>query len=210
MKNLIIVGGGGMGRSVYCIAQGCRDFGVKFTIKGFIDDDLHSLDGFKGYPPLIDTIQNYKIQPDDVFICSIGNVNTKKCICEELKKRGAEFITLIHKTAIVRQNAVIGKGTIVADYASVGADCKIGEGCLIQSYSISAHDCVIGDYVRIDTHAVCVGGVVLKDLVTIHTGAVISHKVVVEEGATVGATSFVIKKVKAGTTVWGNPAKLLS
>ena len=108
MKNLIIVGGGGMGRSVYCIAQGCRDFGVKFTIKGFIDDDLHSLDGFKGYPPLIDTIQNYKIQPDDVFICSIGNVNTKKRICEELKKRGAEFITLIHKTAIVRQNAVIG------------------------------------------------------------------------------------------------------
>ena len=210
MKNLIIIGGGGMGRSVYCIAQGCKGFATEFTIKGFIDDDLHSLDGFEGYPPVLDTIHNYEIQSDDVFICSIGNVKTKKRLSEELKQKGAKFLTLIHETAIVRQNAIIGEGTIVADYASIGADCKIGQGCLIQSYSIVAHDCIIGDYVRVDTHAVCVGGVILKDLATIHTGTVISHKVIVEEGSTVAATSFVIKKVKAGSTVWGNPAKILN
>lgn len=210
MKNLIIVGGGGMGRSVFCIAKGCIGYGEEFQIKGFIDDDLNSLDGFKGYPPVLGTINEYEIKPDDVFVCSIGNVRTKKTLCEQLKNRGAEFISLIHKTAIIRQNSVLGKGTIVADYASVGADCNIGECSLIQSFSIVAHDCIIGDYVRIDTHAVCVGGVILEDLVTIHTGAVVSHKVVVHEGATVAATSFVIKKVKSGTTVWGNPAKILN
>lgn len=199
-----------MGRSVFCIARGCLGYGDEFQIKGFIDDDLNSLNGFEGYPPILSTIDGYEIQTDDVFVCSIGNVKTKRSICEKLKSRGADFITLIHKTAIVRQNAVIGKGTIVADYASVGADCRIGECSLVQSFSITAHDCVIGNYVRIDTHAVCVGGVVLKDLVTIHTGAVISHNVVVDEAATVAATSFVIKKVKSGTTVWGNPAKLLN
>lgn len=210
MKKLIIVGGGGMGRSVYCIAKGCLGYGKEFNIKGFIDDNLNSMDGFKDYPPVLDTINDYDIQPEDVFVCSIGNVRTKKLLCEKLKRQGARFISLIHKTAIVRQNAIIGNGTIVADYASIGADCSVGECSLIQSYSVVAHDCVVGDYVRIDTHSVCVGGVILKDLATIHTGAVISHKVVVEEGATVAATSFVIKKVKAGTTVWGNPAKLLN
>jgi sugar O-acyltransferase (sialic acid O-acetyltransferase NeuD family) len=210
MKNLIIIGGGGMGRSVYCIAQGCKGYDEEFTIKGFIDDNLISLDGFKGYPPVLDTIDRYEIQPDDVFVCSIGNTRTKRMICEKLKEKGAKFQSLIHKTAIVRQNSIIGEGCIVADYASVGADCKIGESSLIQSYSIVAHDCVIGDYVRIDTHSVCVGGVKIENIATIHTGAVISHNVIVGEGATVAATSFVIKKVKPGTTVWGNPAKLLN
>lgn len=210
MKNLIIVGSGGMGRSVYCIAKGCHGYAEDFIIKGFIDDDLNSLNGFEGYPPVLSTIDTYKIQPDDVFVCSIGNVKAKKIICEKLKARGAQFQSLIHKTAIIRQNSRIGEGTIVADFASIGADCTIGKNSLIQSYAIAAHDCVIGDYVRVDTHAVCVGGTILKDMSTIHTGAVISHKVVVSEGATVAATSFVIRKVKPETTVWGNPAKLLN
>lgn len=210
MKNLIIVGGGGMGRSVYCIAKGCYGYADDFVIKGFIDDDLNSLDGFEDYPPVLATIDDYQIKPDDVFVCSIGDVRTKKIICKKLMDRGAQFRSLIHRTAIIRQNSKIGEGTIVADYASIGADCVVGKNSLIQSYAIVAHDCVIGDFVRVDTHAVCVGGTVLKDMSTIHTGAVISHNVVVGEGATVAATSFVIRKVKPETTVWGSPAKLLN
>ena len=59
----------------------------------------------------------------------------------------------------------------------------------------------------IDTHVTCVGGIKIEDETMIHTSAVINHKVIVETGAKVGACSFVIKKVKAGTTVMGNPAK---
>lgn len=209
MKKLIIVGAGGMGRSVYCIATGSIGYGEQFIIKGFIDDDLNSMDGFENYPPLLDTIDHYEIKDDDVFVCSVGDTKTKKMICEKLKHKGARFQTLIHKTAIIRLNAKIGDGCIIGDYASVGADCTIGENTLVQTFSIVAHDCIIGNYVRIDTHATCVGGVIVEDTATIHTTAVVSHKVVVGEGATVAACSFVIKKVKPGTTVYGNPAVLL-
>lgn len=198
-----------MGRSVYCIATGSIGYGTEFDIKGFIDDDINSMDGFENYPPILGTIDGYQICEGDVFVCSIGNTKTKKIICEKLKSRGAKFHSLIHKTAIVRQNAKIGDGCIIADFSSVGADCTIGENTLIQTFSIAAHDCNIGNYVRIDTHATCVGGVVVHDTATIHTSAVVSHKVVVGEGATVAACSFVIKKVKPNTTVYGNPAKTL-
>lgn len=198
-----------MGRSVYCIAQGCHGYGEEFEVKGFIDDNIHSMEGFDNYPPMLGTIDDYVICENDVFVCSIGNTKTKKMICEKLKARGAKFLSLIHKTAIVRQNAKIGDGCIIADFASVGADCTIGENTLVQTFSIAAHDCIIGNYVRIDTHATCVGGVVVEDCATIHTTAVVSHKVVVGEGAVVAAMSFVIKKVKPNTTVYGNPAKLL-
>ena len=209
MKNLIIVGAGGMGRSVYCIATGSKGYGTEFQVKGFIDDNIHSMDGFENYPPMLDTIDGYEIGENDVFVCSIGNTKTKKLVCEKLKARGARFQSLIHRTAIVRQNAKIDDGCTIADYASVGADCEIGENTLMQPYSIAAHDCIIGNYVRIDTHATCVGGVIVHDTATIHTSAVVSHKVVVGEGATVAACSFVIKKVKPNTTVYGNPAKTL-
>lgn len=209
MKNLIIVGAGGMGRSVYCIAQECYGYGTEFKIKGFLNDKLDALSGFRDYPPIIGTIDGYEIQHDDVFVCSLGDTISKKLICDKLKKKGANFYTLIHKTAIFRKNAEIGEGCIIAPYASIGADCKIGCNTLLQSYAIVAHDCIIGNYVRIDTHSVCVGGVVIEDLATIHTGAVVSHNVIVGEGAVVAATSFVIRKVKPRTTVFGNPAKLL-
>lgn len=210
MKELIIVGGGGMGRTVYCIAQGCYGYETDFTIKGYIDDNVHSLDGYDGYPPVLGTIDDYLIKPNDVFVCSIGNAQTKKKICEKLIAKGAKFQSLIHKTAIVHKNVIIGDGGIVADYSLIGADAKLGDNVLVQPYAVVGHDCIIGDYVRIDTHVVCVGGVVINSGATIHTGAVVSHNVVVGDNAIVAANSFVIKKVKPETTVWGNPAKLLN
>jgi sugar O-acyltransferase (sialic acid O-acetyltransferase NeuD family) len=194
---------------VYSIAKGCLGYGDEFVIKGFIDN-LNSLDGFEGYPPVLGTDEDYVIQPDDVFICAIGSVHVKSIVCEKYKAKGAKFQTLVHRSAVVQHNVQLGDGTIVAETALVGSDAKIGENCLIQSFSVIGHDCELGDYVRIDTHAVCVGGVKVDSLTTVHTGAVLNHNVVVGEGATVAANSFVIKEVKPGTTVWGNPAKFLS
>ena len=55
----------------------------------------------------------------------------------------------------------------------------------------------------------CVGGTVIGHETDIYTSAVLNHGVVVEDSAHVGACSFVIRRVKAGTTVMGNPAKRL-
>lgn len=209
MKHLVIIGAGGMGRSLYCIAQGCQGYQEEFDIKGFVDDDLHSLDGFKGYPPLLGTIKDYTIEDGDIFVCSISTNNTKRTICESLINKGAKLQTLIHKTAIIGKNALIGEGSIIANYVIISPDTQIGKNSLIQDFAVIGHDCTVGDYVRIDTHCTCVGGTEICDGATIHTSSIINHHVVVGEDATVGAMSFVIRKVKAGTTVCGNPARKL-
>ncbi len=209
MKHLIIIGAGGMGRDVYWSAKGCLGYGEDFDIKGFIDDDLSSQDGFEDYPPLLGTIDGYQIGDDDVFTCSIGNVKIKSIVCEKLKSRGAKFYTLINKTAIVHEHTTLADGCYVGEFALIGTEATIGENSLIQAYSIIGHDCKIGNYARIDTHSVIIGGVVIQDRATVHTAAVVNHKVEVGEEATIAACSFVIKNVKAGTTVMGNPAKRL-
>ena len=206
MKNLIIIGAGGMGRTVYSNALEGVGYGESYTVKGFIDDNLNALDGFPNYPPIIGTIKDYIPQENDVFVSSIGGASRRPCM-EEIISRGGEFIELIHKTARIYNNAKLGKGNFIGAYSVIGNDAVVGDYNMIQAYSVIGHDAKIGSWNRIDTHVTCVGGIVIEDEVNIHTSAVINHGVTVGSGAHVGALSFVIRKVKAGTTVMGNPAK---
>ena len=206
MKQLIIIGAGGMGRTLYSSALDSMGYGETFMIKGFIDDNPHALDGFDNYPPIVDTIRGYQPEPDDVFVSSIGGGSRRPCM-EELIKRGGEFLSLIHKSVRINTNAKLGKGNFIGAYAVIGNDAQIGDYNMIQAYTVIGHDAKIGSWNRIDTHVTCVGGIVIEDEVNIHTSAVINHGVTVGTGAHVGALSFVIRKVKPGTTVMGNPAK---
>lgn len=208
MKRLIIIGAGGMGRTVYSNALESVGYGDAFEVKGFIDDDLNALDGFPNYPPVIGTISGYQPEADDVFVCSIGGTSRKPCM-ENIISRGGEFINVIHRTARLLTNVVIGKGNFIGADTVIGNDVVIGNYNMIQSYTIIGHDVRMGDFNRIDTRVTCVGGVVIEDEVNIHSSAVISHKVTVESKSRVAALSFVIKDVKTGTTVIGNPAKRL-
>ena len=208
MKNLVIIGAGGMGRTMYNIALECLGFKTEFQIKGFLDDDLSALDGFDGYPPVLGKVSDYEIDADDVFTFSIGGESRRKCI-DALAAKGAEFINLIHSTARIGTNVRLGKGNIVAAFTTIVPDCVLGDYNMIQSYSVIGHDAHIGSYNRLDTHVTCVGGITIKDETTIHTSAVINHKVTVGNHAKVGACSFVIRSVKEGQTVFGVPAKKL-
>ena len=208
MKNLIIIGAGGMGRTVYSNALESVGYGETFVVKGFIDDNLQALDGFPNYPPIVGTISDYQPQEDDVFVSSIGGASRRPCM-EEIIRRGGEFMGLIHQTARIYTNARLGKGNFIGAFSVIGNDTVVGDYNMIQSYTVIGHDAHIGSWNRIDTHVTCVGGIVVEDDVNIYTGAVINGKVTVEEGATVAALSFVIRRVKAGTTVMGNPAKRL-
>ena len=208
MKQLVIIGAGGMGRTVYDSAIGSVGYNEDFTIKGFIDDNLSALDGFDNYPAIIGTIKDYIPQKDDVFVSALGGDSRRVCINEIISK-GGSFYQLIHKTARINTNAKLGKGNFIGAYVVIGNDATIGDYNMIQSYTVIGHDAVVGSWNRIDTHVTCVGGIVIEDETNIHTSAVINHNVRIGTGAHVGALSFVILKVKPGTTVCGNPAKRL-
>lgn len=206
MKELIIIGAGGMGREIFNLATCCKGYNSNYTIKGYLDDWSDALNAFKGYPPVIGTIDNYTVSENDVFICSLGNIQNKIKAVQKILKKGGEFISLIHPDSSVAPDATIGSGCIILQDVRLGSVSTIGDFVLIQNSAIIGHDVKIGNYSRIDNFVVCVGGVTIEDEVTIHTSAVINQKVSIGHGATIGALSFVIRKVKENTTVFGNPA----
>ena len=209
MNNLIIIGAGGMGREIYEHATQCEGFNKTYNIKGFLDDRKSSLSDIHGYPLILGSISEYIIEPNDVFICSIGDVKTKKESIEKILAKGGKFISLIHPQAHVGKNTVIGNGSIILRGAHIGVDCMIDDYALIQISAIIGHDSTIGRLSRIDCNVVCVGGTQIKSFSTIHTSAVIGHNVTVGDWAVVGANSFVMKNVEEKTTVFGSPAVVL-
>lgn len=208
MKNLIIIGAGGMGREVYHLAKECDKFATRYQIKGFLDDNPHALDGFAYiYPPILGSISDYQIQEDDVFACSIGDISTKVRFVELIESKGGKFISLIHPDTPINETAIIGEGALVFHDVHVGSEAIIGKHVMLQSYAAIGHDVTIGDFTRIDPKASVIGGVKVGNRVTLHTMCVLNHKVTVGDDAVVGALSFVIRKVKPGITVFGIPAK---
>lgn len=209
MRNLVIIGAGGFGRSTYHIAMQSLGFNVDYDIKGFLDDDLTALDDFTGYPPILDTLGSYSIRKGDVFICSIGNVSTKRKVIDSFIKKGASFVSVVHKSANIGHQATIGEGCIIGINTIIDANAAIDDFCLIQSGAVIGHDAIIGKYSRIDCNVICVGGVIIGEEVTVHSSAVINHNVRIGNQAKVGAGSFVIRNVRENTTVMGNPAILI-
>lgn len=208
MKQLVILGAGGMGREVYHLATECEGFNKEYTIKGFLDDDEHALDGFEyPYPPIFGTIHDYQVQTDDIFACSIGDVQTKVKIVDMIENRGGEFVSLVSPKVEINKTVKLGRGILAFHDVHIGSEAIIGNHVMLQSYAAIGHDVAIGEYTRIDPKVSVVGGVKVGNRVTLHTMSVLNHKVTVGDDAVVGALSFVIRKVKPGITVFGIPAK---
>lgn len=206
MKNLVIVGAGGMGRTIYDMARENAGFGKEFVIKGFLDDNIHSLDFFENYPSIIGPISDYEIQIDDIFVCSIGGESRRMCM-ETIISKGGEFMTMIHPTSRIGTNVHIGKGCYVGAFTTIASDAFIDDYNFIQTNTIIGHDAYIGKWNRIDSFVMCVGGIKIGEGCKIHTGAVINHNVEIGNGAHIGACSFVLNSVPDNAIVFGNPAR---
>jgi sugar O-acyltransferase (sialic acid O-acetyltransferase NeuD family) len=204
--NLVIIGAGGLAREVYDLALVCYGHEVGFRVKGFLSDGPSNIENL-GYPKVLNSVADYKVQPEDVFFCAIGNVHDRKRTTEVIIKKGGKFINLIHPTAIVSPSAQIGKGVAIKAFSSLASNVTLGDFVYLQSSVILGHDVKIESYCHINSFAFFAGYVYLEELCTVNAGAKLIQNVRIGSGAIVGVGSVVLKKVKPQTTVFGIPAK---
>jgi sugar O-acyltransferase (sialic acid O-acetyltransferase NeuD family) len=209
MKNLLIIGARGYGREIYNLATQCTEYKKDWIIKGFLDDKFDALDSFNYPVGIISDVENYEICNDDLFICALGDVQAKKTYTEFILSKGGQFTTLIHPTTIIHQNVKMGTGIIIFSNCGISNEVTVGDFVTFQSLATIGHDTIIGNWCHINAFCFLGGYVEIGDEVTLHTRATILPRVKVGKSAVIGAGSVVIKNVKAGTTVFGNPAKEL-
>jgi sugar O-acyltransferase (sialic acid O-acetyltransferase NeuD family) len=206
MKNLLIIGARGFGRVIYHLAIKCKDYDKEFRIKGFLDDKYDALDNYPGYPQIIESVEDYRVKSDDVFICALGELNFKKKYTQIIIDKGGNFISLVHPSVSICKNTKIGKGCIIFRNVGMACDVSIGDFVTLHSLCIISHDVKIGNWSQVNSFSFIGGTVELADEVTIHPGAIIHPNKKIARGSTVGAGSFVIRDVEENTTVIGSPA----
>ena len=208
MKHLIIIGVGGFAREVYWHAQGSLGYGTEWDLKGFLDGDvkLEAEEYKKLELPVLGDVNGYEIQEDDVFICAIGKAAIRKKLVEIMLAKGAEFITIVHKTAIIHGNASIGKGVIISPFVRVHDHVQIGDFTIVNVVSGFGHDSFIGNFADIMGGVGLDGCACVEDEAFLAESSILLPNAVVEKNAYVGARSVVFKRVKAGTKVFGTPA----
>jgi sugar O-acyltransferase (sialic acid O-acetyltransferase NeuD family) len=162
------------------------------TVMGGTDDD--------GYLKLIG-------KKCEAFVATDDNKLRKSLVKMLNDVRHVQPVNAVHKSAVIAASANIGYGNFIDQGVLIGAGASIGQHCLIHAGAIIGMECKIGDFVQIGPGTVISPGVEVEDEAFVGSGASIVGGISIGKHSRVGAGSVVIAPVKAGETVFGNPAQ---
>lgn len=207
MKRLIIVGAGGFGREVHAWARHHPDCGRDWTIAGFLDDAPGAMAAFEGRPPVLGPIRDYRPQPGDRLVCAIGAPEVKRRVCEALLDVGARFQRLVHPSVVVGDAVGLGVGVVLCPGVVLTSDLAIGDFACLNCHSSAGHDGVVGRWATVSGHCDLMGRSRVGEGAFLGSGVRLLPGKSVGDWAHVGAGSVVLRSVRSGERVFGNPAR---
>lgn len=208
MKDLIIIGSGGLGREAIWIAERMNASNPEWNILGFIDDNPElSGTSVSGYPVLGTTADVVKF-PDAYYICAIGNAKARKLVTKKVRSFAPiKFATLIDPASIYCKDKVtFGEGCVVCAYTYITVDIKIGNHVYIGANCTVGHDAVVDDFVTLYPSVTLSGNTHIASGCELGTGSQIIQGLTVEKNTIVGAGSAVIRSLPSDCTAVGVPA----
>jgi sugar O-acyltransferase (sialic acid O-acetyltransferase NeuD family) len=159
--------------------------------------------------PVLGTIAGYEPRPEDRLVCAIGAPRARLAVCDRLAAAGGRFINLVHPTAAIGPGSRLGTGIFMWRFATVSVNVTVGDFVIMNAYASVGHDAVVERGCTLSSHVDITGHVWLEQGVFLGSHASVLPGARVGEFATVGAGSVVLRRVQAGRTVLGVPAKAL-
>lgn len=209
-KRLIIIGASAMGRETAHYAEECIGGPVPWTtVAGFLDSRTSILDGYKGYPPVLASVEDYQPLPHDLFVCSVGDIIARLHYVQLIEQRGGRFVSVIHPKSYIGKNVVIPSGCIVSPGATLTADISLGQHVMINVNASISHDCSLGDGTTLAPGCTIAGWCKIGKRVDFGTHAAVLPRRVIADDAIIGAGAIVVKDIVEAGTYIGCPARRL-
>lgn len=209
LKQLMIVGAGGLGREVLNLIKQQNKIAPEFEPIGFVDS--HTQYKFIHTYPVLgdDTWALQQLDKSVFFVLAIGNPTVKKKIAQQYELAGFRAATLIHPSVQISEYVNIGQGSIVCGGSILTTDIQIGKYCLLNLHTTIGHDTIIEDYVSISPGTNISGNVHIEEGVEIGTGAAILPGIKLGKYCFLGAGAVATKDLDSQKTYVGVPAKEL-
>lgn len=207
VRRILIVGAGGFGREVL---QWARDAWPEDCdrIGGFLSADADILKGSECGVSIVGFPDGHSPAPGEKLLLAIGVPYVRRQVAESLLARGAEFVTLVHPTAIVSPSARIGEGSILCPYSIVSDSAHLGRFVAMNYHTSLGHDASAGDFAVLSPYATLGGHAHIEDDVFLGLHASIGPGKTVGARSKVSANSCVLSSTPADSLVYGVPGRV--
>ncbi|MBA3888900.1 MAG: acetyltransferase [Gemmatimonadaceae bacterium] len=213
-RRLLLLGASGFAREVLWMADDIAAAAREWDVAGFLDDDRDgaraSLAAMGVDLPVLGTIRDHVPGSDEVFLPAIGSNRARLAIGSSLLDRGAAFITLVHPTARVHRSASIGTGVVIGPLACVAPKAAVGQFSVLNPSASLREDVVVGEGSFVGARCELMSGAVLERGTFLGSHVTVHPHVRVAAFATIGVGSVVLRRVAAGSTQLGVPARPLA
>jgi len=209
MKDLIIIGIGGLGRETAWTVERINAVKPEWNILGFIDDDISEqnciIDGYR----VLGTTDDVGRYPHAYFVCAIGHAQMRKGVVEKIKRiADVKFATVVDPASTLdTKRAEVGEGCIICANTYITVNIKIGSHVYIGGNATVGHDAVISDFVTLYPSANLSGNTNVGNGCELGTGSQVIQGLTVGAGTIVGAGSVVVRDLPPNCTCVGVPSK---
>lgn len=138
-------------------------------------------------------------------IGSLPNNNSRMRVYNFYKKKGFNFVTLIHPSALISQSAILKEGTQVLANALINTCSSVGENSIVNTNSTIDHDCIIENDCHIAPGVTISGNVYIGKNTHLGTGSQVINSVTIGENCIIGSGSTITKNITRQSIVY--PAK---
>jgi len=126
-----------------------------------------------------------------------------------LLRLGFLLPTVIHPSAVVAGDSLLGLGTVIAAGGVVNPGVQVGCSVIINTAASVDHECIIGDAAHVCPGARLGGGVILGEAAQVGIGATVVDRVRIGAGVVIGAGAVVVSDIPDHVVAYGVPAKVI-
>jgi sugar O-acyltransferase (sialic acid O-acetyltransferase NeuD family) len=210
VSNIIVVGSSGHAKAVIDSIEKENKYEIIGLLDRFKDVGSSSF-GYKIIGKEEDLQGLIKMHKVEGGIIAIGDNFIRYIVYNKILKivPGFNFIKVIHPSAQIARNVIIGKGTVIMANTTVGSEASVGDFCIINNNSSLDHESRMLDYSSLAPGSSIGGNVEIGLFTTVSLGAKIIQGITIGEHTIIGTGSTVIKNIPKYVVAYGTPAKVI-
>lgn len=207
MKELVIVGAGGLGKEVAFLIRHIEEY----QIVGFVDESSAKQgQTIVGFPVIGNLSYLQKWQRPLAVAVAIADGKQRQRIVERLRKNPfLSFPTIKDPSALTGFNVKMGEGNIVMPHVTLTGDIKIQDFNVINLNCAIGHDVQLGSYNMLFPNCLLAGYVQLRNYTALGMGTQVIQNIRIASHVTTGAGTVVIRDLEVNSKAVGVPARLL-